>query len=148
MILLVRSNIFSWINILFISLMIAAYYVFFALLNMAGMGIVPTLYHLFDQTLGQGICQIILFFNILLSVCYEFANKLKISMDEDANDDPIDTEFIELKFAELRDEVRKRMEMFRDQAVRADKDTATERISIIEGGLLNRKSFTRKPANE
>ena len=69
-------------------------------------------------------------------------------MDEDANDDPIDTEFIELKIAELRDEVRKRMEMFRDQAVRADKDTATERISIIEGGLLNRKSFTRKPANE
>ena len=86
-----------WINILWIVLMISAYYVFFAILNAAGMEMVPTLYYLFNQTLGQGICELILFFNIFISIGYELMNKMKISMDDSANEDPIDTDFIESK---------------------------------------------------
>ena len=75
---------------------------------------VPELYHVFNQTLGQGICQLVLLFNIFISIGYEFANKLKVSMSDDASEDPIDTEYIELKIFELGEEIKRRVNQYKE----------------------------------
>jgi len=70
--------------------MVAAYYVGFSFFNVLGVDTIPSMYKLFAQAMAQPICQIIVFFNIFISIGAEVMNKLQIKMNENSSDsDPL-----------------------------------------------------------
>ena len=79
-VLLVKSYMHFWLNILLVALMILSYYVFFGL--MAATAHVPTMYCLFSQALGQPIAQVVMAFNLALAVAIELAFKLTMKIRE------------------------------------------------------------------